>query len=178
MLSNLIAAPIDKQIQAVADSHGAVYTRYADDLALSFSSGPKERIEQILTTLRRILGEHGFALNRKKTRILGPGARKIVTGLLVNSASPRLPRGFKVHLSAALYQLENRGIADCANWMRSKHPLSYLDHLGGLIQFAHSVEPEFAKEMFARIEAVIEKERDFIDLLEAFAPAGRTNLTR
>lgn len=178
MLSNLIAAPIDEQIQSIANAHGAVYTRYADDIVLSFSSGPKERIEGVLTTLRRILGEHGFVLNRKKTRILGPGTRKIVTGLLVNSTAPRLTRGFKAHLSAALYHLENRGIANCASWMRSKHPLSYLDHLGGLIQFAYSIEPEFAKEMFARVEAVMEKERDLVALLEAFAPAGRTNLTR
>ncbi len=69
MLSNLIAAPIDEQIQSIANAHGAVYTRYADDIVLSFSSGPKERIEGVLTTLRRILGEHGFVLNRKKTRI-------------------------------------------------------------------------------------------------------------
>lgn len=178
MLSNLVLAPIDAQIQAEAKKHDAVYTRYADDLILSFSAGPKKRLEEVLSSVRRILGDHGFVLNRKKTRILGPGARKIVTGLLVDRERPRLPRGFKAHLSVAIYHLEKRGIADCSQRMKSKHPFSYLDHLAGQLQYAYSIEPEFAREMFERIEASLIRERPVIDLLRTFGPAGKTNLTR
>ncbi len=60
MLSNLVLAPIDAQIQAEAKKHDAVYTRYADDLILSFSAGPKKRLEEVLSSVRRILGDHGF----------------------------------------------------------------------------------------------------------------------
>lgn len=178
MLSNLVAAPIDAAIQSIADTHGAMYTRYADDLVLSFPSGPRERIEEVLIRVRRLLGDHGFILNRKKTRILGPGARKIVTGLLVNPDSPRLPRGFKAHLSAALYHLNKHGIVNCSSQMGSKHPLSYLDHVRGLIQFAHSIEPGFADKMSSRLESLLNKERDLVDLLESYAPAGHIDLTR
>ncbi len=178
MLSNLVLAPIDAHIQATAEKYAAVYTRYADDLVLSFSIGPKERAEEVLSSVRRILGVHGFVLNRKKTRILGPGARKIVTGLLVDRERPRLPRMFKAHLSAAVYHLEKRGVADCSQYMSSKHPFSYLDHLAGQLQYAYSIEPEFARAMFKRIEAILNREQQLIDLLKTFGPPGKTNLTR
>jgi RNA-directed DNA polymerase len=178
MLSNLVMAPIDAHIQAMAEKYAAVYTRYADDLIFSFSSGPKGQAEVVLSSVRRILGNYGFVLNRKKTRILGPGARKIVTGLLVDRERPRLPRPFKAHLSAAVYHLEKHGVADCSLRMGSKHPLSYLDHLAGQLQYAYSIEPDFARAMLDRIEAVMNREHQLIDLLKTFGPFGKTNLTR
>jgi len=177
MLSNLVAAKVDKEVQSVADTYGASYTRYADDLVLSFTTGPKERLEGVLSTIRLILGESGFTINRKKTRLLGPGARKVVTGLLVNDASPRLPRDLKAHLATALYHLEMRGIASCSNWVGSKHPLAYLDHLAGLVQFAHFVEPDYAQELSERLRAVVAKEPELMSLLTAFGPDGGTALT-
>lgn len=178
MLSNLVARHIDEAVQAIAEHNDGVYTRYADDLVLSFTTGPKSRLVGILSEVRTIIGKSGFTMNRKKTRVLGPGARKIVTGLLVNEASPRIPKDMRAHLDLALYQLEKRGIADCSNWERSKHPLSYLDHIGGLIQFAHTVEPTYAESLSRRLHAVLQREAELLDVLLTFGPEGQTKFTK
>jgi len=54
-----------------ASEYGGVYTRYADDLIFSFSQGSRATCQVVLKHTRRILGEHGFVVNRKKTHILG-----------------------------------------------------------------------------------------------------------
>lgn len=178
MLSNLVMAGIDDQIQAIADASGAIYTRYADDLVLSFTNGPVKRLEHILRAIRKVLGDSGFTINRKKTRVLGPGARKVVTGLLVDSPEPRLPRDLKAHLETALYHMENRGIANCSNWEGSKHPLAYLDHIAGLVQFAYSIEPDYAQRLFGRLRLIVGKEPELMNLLTQFGPDGKTTLTK
>jgi RNA-directed DNA polymerase len=178
MLSNLVMAHLDSQIEDLAVAERAVYTRYADDLVLSFTAGPVQRLEGILGRIRLILGRGGFTINRKKTRVLGPGARKVVTGLLANSSSPRLPRDVKAHLEVAIYHLEKRGIANCSAWVGAKHPLSYLDHLAGLVQFASSVEPDYAHDLWLRLRSIAGKEPDLMALLTDFGPDGKTTLTR
>jgi RNA-directed DNA polymerase len=76
MLSNLVAAQIDKEIARLATEQGGVYTRYADDLILSFSQGSRATCQAVLGRARILLGEHGFVVNRKKLTSLGPAQGK------------------------------------------------------------------------------------------------------
>jgi RNA-directed DNA polymerase len=178
MLSNLVASQFDKEIERIAKGYGAIYSRYADDLILSFSDGSRSRCESVLRRVRYELGQHGFTMNRKKTRLLGPGARKIVTGLLVNEPAPRLKSDLKGHIEVALFHLENKSLVDCSSWVGSRHPLSYVDHLSGLIQFAQWVEPAFGIKMRDRLQTILAKNAEVVQLLATFGPQGKTQLIR
>ncbi len=169
MLSNLIAVQLDKEILDIASQFAGVYTRYSDDLIISFSEGSRTTCQIVLERARGVLGEHGFVVNRKKTHILGPGARKTVTGLVVNDTIPRLKRRMKNHIEVALHYIETRGLIEHARFVRSKHPISYLNHLSGLIEFARPIEPVFAENATKRLHAIYTKNAELIETLAEFA---------
>lgn len=70
-----------------------MYTRYADDM--SFSSQQPIHDEKA-NSVRAIIRNQGFEVNRAKVKVYGPGEDKIVTGLLVsdkvNLAPDYLPK--------------------------------------------------------------------------------------
>jgi RNA-directed DNA polymerase len=169
MLSNLVAVQLDKQIREIASQFGGVYTRYADDLIISFSEGSRTTCQMALEAVRKVLGRHGFTVNRRKTHIVGPGARKIVTGLVVNDVRPRLRRQTRNHIEVALYYIETRGLIEHARFMRSKHPISYLNHLSGLIEFARIVEPVFGESALKRLHGIYAKNAELIQTLAEFS---------
>jgi len=80
-LANIIFSPVDVYLIHLAEEWECNYTRYADDLIFSgdrvFSKGDTAQIS-------KILGESGFTINTKKTRIIGSGARQMITGLVAN----------------------------------------------------------------------------------------------
>jgi len=88
-LSNIVCRSLDRRILGYAIRHSLSYTRYADDITLS-GNDPKT-LWRAKRTVARILAEEGFTLNETKTRILGPGARRLVTGIVIGD----LPNGGK-----------------------------------------------------------------------------------
>ncbi|MHC4597394.1 MAG: reverse transcriptase family protein [Planctomycetota bacterium] len=94
-LANFIARRLDRRLAGLAESAGAAYTRYADDLAFS---GPASLIK-ILPTVRRIAAEEGFAVAEEKTRIMRRGSRQKVCGVVVNEKA-NLPRELRRRVRA------------------------------------------------------------------------------
>ena len=177
LLSNLVLTTFDKRITAIAHQEGATYTRYADDLVLSFPNGSRAQAERVLKIVRRALGVFGFVVNRKKTHVLGPGARKVVTGLVVNDTVPRLKSKTKSHIEVVLYHIETKGLIEHVRRVRSKHPISYLNHLSGLIQFARWVEPAFGHKAQNRLNAICEKNAITLYALQEFS-SGQDFITK
>lgn len=171
MLSNLIAAEMDERVTGIASAFDAVYTRYADDLIISLTTADKDVCERVLSATRVVLGRYGFVLNRKKTRVLGPGARKTVTGLVVNDSQPRLKRQTKNHIEVALHYIERKGLVEQAQHVQAKHPIAYLNHLSGLIQFARWIEPSFGDKAFERLRAIYDKNAELLGILAEFGSA-------
>ena len=83
MLSNLAAFDLDQKLTAFADLSGFVYTRYADDLTFSACGELPARmsIGDIHRTIVDTIRKCGFRENLKKTRVAGPGSKKVVLGL-------------------------------------------------------------------------------------------------
>jgi RNA-directed DNA polymerase len=104
-LSNIVCEGLDARLQGLAVSRGFAYSRYADDLA--FSSDDR-RLPSLLPFIREIVKDEGFELRREKTRIARRGARRVVTGVVVNER-PNLPRAHVRRLRAALHALATKG---------------------------------------------------------------------
>ncbi|MBB3161339.1 retron-type reverse transcriptase [Rhizobium laguerreae] len=82
MIANAVFRDIDTQLSKFSQQMGLLYTRYADDL--TFSS--MEWIEHdVLEAVSQIVESGGFNLNSAKTKFMGPGDRKEVTGVTVNA---------------------------------------------------------------------------------------------
>jgi RNA-directed DNA polymerase len=82
-VANVVTHHLDRRLAGLAQSLGAAYTRYADDLAFSGDSLPLHRL---LPGVRLIVTGEGFRLRDDKTSVAAAHQRQRVAGLVVNSA--------------------------------------------------------------------------------------------
>lgn len=80
-LSNLTCRRMDRKLSALARHNGMVYSRYADDIALSSSHDVNVPI--VLDALRRICKNEGFRVHKEKIQ-QAPNPQ-LITGLIVNT---------------------------------------------------------------------------------------------
>lgn len=149
-LANLCAFRLDLRLAGLADTLGARYTRYADNLVLS--GGPalassRSRIEAWVACIAR---EEGFALNTRKTRCLRAGQRQSVCSIVVNDR-PNLPRDDFDRLKATLHRCVQHG-PTAENREALPH---WREHLQGRVAWAAQLNPAKAQRLqrlFDRID--------------------------
>jgi len=78
MLANFVLHTCDGPFRSECARLGIRYSSWVDDLAFS-SDNPRPVIGTVVSTLRR----GGFRISRRKLEITGPGARKILNGVVV-----------------------------------------------------------------------------------------------
>ena len=124
VLSNMIATALDKKMILFAKEKHATYSRYADDLTLSFTDSTHDN-EQIVEDIKRIVEEQGFKVNEKKIRSQFRCERQIVTGLKVNKKI-NLDRRFIRNLRSMLFTWYKNGIESAADQhFRSRNRSKY-----------------------------------------------------
>jgi len=156
MLANLAMRDLDTKFHEFAENLKLTYTRYSDDLVFSSKDKRlnKKRIASMSYKIERELKKNGFSPQYRKTKIIGPGTRKIVLGLLVDGNTPRLTKEFKSKLRQHLYYLDKYGAVMHAKKRNFVSVWGLKCHVRGLIDFANSVEPEYAKKMLANFSAI------------------------
>jgi hypothetical protein len=102
-LSNLVFMRIDTQLKKRSKKVGFSYSRYADDLTFS-TKEKKPKIKTLLYIAKKTLELHGFMANPTKTKVLGKCNSQNITGLIVNSGQPKIPRAWRRNLRAAIHQ--------------------------------------------------------------------------
>lgn len=94
VLSNIVCRGLDSKLQRIAGTHRCTYTRYSDDITIS-TDRTQFPIELATTsfsgcalspTFVEFFRASGFGLNLRKSRLVGRGRRRIVTGLTVNDS--------------------------------------------------------------------------------------------
>jgi RNA-directed DNA polymerase len=135
-LSNLCALHLDLRLAALADSVGANYTRYADDLAFSGEEPVRRRVARLGAHVAAIALEEGFDVNHRKTRVMHRGGRQTLTGIVVNE-KPNIRRDEFDRLKAILTNCMIRGTA-LQN--RDGHP-DFRAHLIGRIGYVKTINP-------------------------------------
>lgn len=157
ILSNLATEKLDKQLYDFSINNGFVYTRYADDLTFSSIKLPhKTSIAKIHKQIIRIIRLNKFMENKEKIRIAGPGSKKIVLGLLVDSAQPRISKEMYKRIDRHLYASKKFGLKETAIHENFDSVYGFYNHLSGLISYVKDVDykrwEEF-KERFSEIQA-------------------------
>ncbi len=129
-ISNLVCRRLDTRLAALAAKHHGQYTRYADDLTLSFTTfgsnkpmrpapkgkPPSPPTEQpasrsLLTKIKNIIEEEGFKIQmKKKVRVQRPHQRQTATGLVVNRTI-NFPRAIRRRIRAMQHR-ERKGLLD------------------------------------------------------------------
>jgi hypothetical protein len=143
-LANLVCQGLDEKMLALAKSHGAVYTRYADDMTFSGDRVPSS------DAVNFILTQQGFVLRGGRCFLQKRGRNQYVTGLTIaDSTGPRLPRRLKRRLRLTLHYIEKYGFRSYrartgkAGYTRSK--------LQGMLDYANSIEPDLAAKWYGQL---------------------------
>ncbi|THC45867.1 reverse transcriptase family protein [Massilia sp. Mn16-1_5] len=139
-LSNLVCMKMDEELTEWAISKSVTYSRYADDLCFSFVNSSRQSAYDLQREVTKILRKHGFSDNGKKTRIIPPGARKTLTGLNINAASPSIPKEVRDSIRLHLYFSEKNGISEHCEKRGFYSIIGFKHHLFGLISYVLSVD--------------------------------------
>jgi len=140
-LSNLVCRKMDEDLETLALSHGVTYSRYADDLCFSFLESDRRTITNFKRLVVSILIKYNFEENSKKTRIIPPGSRKIITGIVIDSGKATIPRELRDRIRMHLYYAKKVGIADHCKEKGFRSIIGFRNHLFGLITYASSINP-------------------------------------
>lgn len=158
ILANAAASRLDVFLQHLALSRQLTYTRYSDDLVFSARNAfRRDAAQSLVGEITGLIRKAGFIVHRGKTRIVPPGARKVVLGLLVDSTVRLLPehrRRIEVHLRGC----EQNGLANHAAHRGFDSVFSFVNHLDGWIAFSLGVERERATAWRLRLHRILENE--------------------
>ncbi|WP_392480097.1 reverse transcriptase domain-containing protein [Nostoc sp. C110] len=159
IISNLICAKMDSELQRFAEEYGLFYTRYADDITFSINRDelPSALVDSynkglphvvLGKELKSIIEKNGFQINDAKVRLAYKTQRQAVTGLIVNK-SVNVNRKYIRNLYGALHAWEKYGLEQAVETYISKYakkPIlsekdipAFLDSLRGKIEFIGSV---------------------------------------
>jgi RNA-directed DNA polymerase len=109
-LANLAAYRLDLRLHALAQTLGARYTRYADDIAFSGDVRLERAAQRLQTLVAIIADEEGFELNFRKSRFMRQGVRQQIAGVVVN-VRPNVRRATFDELKAILHNCVRHGPA-------------------------------------------------------------------
>lgn len=158
MLANLAVREMDGIISQIAAEYGLIYTRYADDLTFSTQETAfgRKRSREVIGKIYNVMAEFGLSPNLAKTRLLSPGARKIVLGLLVDGTEPRLPREFRNLMRQHLYYLRHPQFGPVKHATKKGFASSrgFRNHIYGLAMFARQIEPAYGSACLAALNGV------------------------
>jgi RNA-directed DNA polymerase len=136
-LANICAYRVDCRLTGLAEACGAVYTRYADDLAFSGDDKFEHGVERFAVHAAAILLEEGFAVQHRKTRVMRKGVRQYLAGVVANQRL-NIPRPDYDRLKAILTNCIRLG-PESQN--REAHP-DFRAHLQGRISFVVMMNPK------------------------------------
>lgn len=110
-LSNLVNYNMDSRIARAVQSRKGQYTRYADDITISFPENHPKQVRGIIQLVKRLLRQCSYRIHvRKKLRILRSHQQQRVTGLVVNR-KVQLPRKIRRWLRAVEHRMKTKGSA-------------------------------------------------------------------
>jgi len=158
MLANLAMHALDKEVTQHARKAGFIYTRYADDLTFSTKERnfTRRAAAHFIGEIYAAMARAGLSPNVAKTRISTPGSRKVVLGLLVDGAEPKLSREFKANLRRHLHYLGRADIGPSGHALARGFDsvIGLRRHVEGLVSYAHQVDPTFAAKCTSFLEEV------------------------
>jgi retron-type reverse transcriptase len=143
LLSNSVMFDFDAQLSSAAASDGVIYTRYADDLALSSqTSGTLEKYPGLVAKLAGNLSYPQLELNERKTIFASRAGRRVITGVtLTADRHTSIGRKRKREIRAMYHRM-----------ILGKLSPDEQQKLAGLIAFANDVEPGFSTWLSRAVE--------------------------
>jgi RNA-directed DNA polymerase len=101
-----------------------------------------------------IIRKSGFRENAKKTRVAGPGSKKVVLGLLVDGLVPRLSKETYKRIDRHLHASHKYGLAAVAAHENFDSAIGFYNHLAGLVAFVKDVDSVRWREFYEQFSII------------------------
>lgn len=147
-ISNHVLLKLDKRLGKLADSVGADYSRYADDITFSGNKG----IKTIIPLVESIISEEGYQVNKKKTRLQYHNRRQEVTGLIVNKKLKVEP-SIENEIRNAVYFIKKHGLEDHMKHIECDKSF-YMEHLYGIAYFINMVDRDKGQNYLKQLDEI------------------------
>jgi len=144
IISNMICARMDGELQRIAGKYRCDYSRYADDITFSTSNksfpnnlcSSLNNVDIIGRELESIIHSNGFQINTNKVRLQHTANRQSVTGLITN-IFPNTKKKFIKQIRSMLYDWDRYGLMKAQNKLTTKYhnPAPFKNVLRGKIEF-------------------------------------------
>ena len=148
-ITNLVCRRLDRRLAGLAKRRGYSYTRYADDL--TFSGDGHDGVALLFRGVRSIIKDEGFREHPTKTRVMRPGRRQEVTGVVVN-AKTGVNRDEVRVLRAILHNAAKHGLA---SQNRAGHP-NFEAHVRGRVAYVSMVDPSKREKLREALTRALE----------------------
>lgn len=154
IVSNMICAQLDSQLQKLSKKYHCIYTRYADDITFS-TSKPKfppqlsyfsDKLEKLVIgdELEQIIKKNGFSINESKTRLKTRYKRQEVTGITVNEKLNVKRKAIR-QIRAMLHAWEKYGLEEAQSEFLKRFDKK---------QYFHKHQPSFKYIVRGKIEFI------------------------
>lgn len=156
LISNLVMRECDEKLSLIAKKYALTYTRYSDDLSFSTRSKAFNRgnAKDVVFEVYKVLSEAGYRPQYRKTKIIPPNSKKIILGLNVDGAEPRLQKEYKDKIRQHLYYIEKLGVSEHVTNRGFDSIWGFKSHLKGMIDYANMIEPSYSKRCLQRFLAI------------------------
>jgi RNA-directed DNA polymerase len=157
-LANAAAHALDRKLSQIASRRALTYTRYSDDLIFSAGATFNRGLgASLIDHVRNVVRDEHLVLHDKKTRVVPPGARHVVLGLMLGRDRVQLLPEFKRRIDVHIRGVDRFGLAQHAAHRGFRSIFSFVNHVDGCLAFAHGVEPEHARQGRERWNAALDK---------------------
>jgi hypothetical protein len=129
IIANLAFLDCDKDIIDALKKYNilSIYTRYADDLVVSFDN--KRDIGKVIFILSNIANKAGFKINKKKTKIQNiNNGRIVITGVAIDNKGVHPTRKTLKKIRAAKHQHNWKYLSGITEWAKCNLPKITLIH--------------------------------------------------
>ncbi|WP_282205995.1 reverse transcriptase family protein [Kitasatospora fiedleri] len=158
-VANLVARPLDDRLWEVAENHGLTYTRYADDLTFSaLHSLDRTTVTRCVSDITQAVYQSHFQVHRKKTRIVPPGQRKLVLGLLVDGDRLRIPIPTRKRIEGHIRGVATFGLVAHVEHAAFSSLGGFVRHVDGLLRYARGVDRDWSEPLARRWEEILSAE--------------------
>ena len=147
-LANLFCRELDEELGEIARKYELIYTRYADDMTFS---GDKE-LEFLIPLVEDMLRKYGFSINEEKTRI--GNNHKMVTGLLLEENTMKIPKHFKRKLKQEIYYCKKYGVFSHLQNTGETNRVNFREYLYGKAYYIKMVEPKTGEKFLKDLDSI------------------------
>jgi RNA-directed DNA polymerase len=157
-LSNACTYALDETLSKMAISERLIYSRYSDDMVFSTKQAfDRSYASALILRVKKIVKLSGFEIHDKKTKLVPPGARKIVLGMLIGDCGVGILPEHKRMISVYIHGVFRYGPIAYSERREFDSVISFFNHVEGWLAHLSSIDQQWTKSQSEAWRAALSK---------------------